>query len=181
MLQRCTCAKNRCCESSDVTSPWNASSTSVLTCCLYLFAQSRSSRISVSPSNIPNTAMRQAMNQTRGKFQKTCRKPRGRLRKVIWIPDEKLSRVFDLGVAIHGSEFFCFLDTFICYWVWGKRLKVPKNFVYPGQQRRFLRNFWWHCDSRLRSVTDIEAPRRTRGEKKTSDTQQALIDIGVVT
>ena len=63
--------------------------------------------------------------------------------KVIWIPDEKLFRVFDLGVAIHGSEFVCFLDTFICYWVWGKRLKVTKNFVYPGQQRRFLRNFWW--------------------------------------
>ena len=40
---------------------------SVFTCCLYLFAQSRSSRISVSPSNIPNTAMRQAMNQTRAK------------------------------------------------------------------------------------------------------------------
>ena len=32
-------------------------------------------------------------------------------------------------------------------------------------------------DSRLRSVTDIEASRRTRGEKKTSDTQQALIDV----
>ena len=152
MLQRCTCAKNRCCESSDVTSPWNASSTSILTCCLYLFAQSRSSRISVSPSNIPNTAMRQAMNQTRGKFQKTCKKTpgaystnfyTGRLRKVIWIPDEKLFRVFDLGVAIHGSEFVCFLDTFIYYWVWGKFLKVTKNFVYPGQQRRFLRNFWW--------------------------------------
>ena len=39
----------------------------------------------------------------------------GRLRKVIWIPDEKLFGVFDLGVAIHGSEFVCFLDTFICY------------------------------------------------------------------
>ena len=76
-------AKNRCCESSDVTSPWNASSTSVLTCCLYLFAQSRSSRISVSPSNIPNTAMRQAMNQTRGKFQKTCRKSRGRTQQIF--------------------------------------------------------------------------------------------------
>ena len=33
--------------------------------------------------------------------------------KVIWIADEKLFRVFDLGVAIHGSEFVCFLDTFI--------------------------------------------------------------------
>ena len=71
------CAKNRCCESPRVTSPLNALTTSVLTCCLYLFAQSRSSRISVSPSNIPNTAMRQAMNQTRGKFQKTSRKPPG--------------------------------------------------------------------------------------------------------
>ena len=69
------CAKNRCCESPRVTSPLNALTTSVLTCCLYLFAQSRSSRISVSPSNIPNTAMRQAMNQSRGKFQKTCRRP----------------------------------------------------------------------------------------------------------
>ena len=68
-------AKNRCCESPRVTSPLNALTTSVLTCCLYLFAQSRSSRISVSPSNIPNTAMRQAMNQTRGKFKKTCRRP----------------------------------------------------------------------------------------------------------
>ena len=64
------CAKNRCCESPRVTPPLNALTTSVLTCCLYLFAQSRSSRISVSPSNIPNTAMRQAMNQTRGKFSK---------------------------------------------------------------------------------------------------------------
>ena len=35
--------------------------------------------------------------------------------KVIWIADEKLFRVFDLGVAIHGSEFVCFLDTFIYY------------------------------------------------------------------
>ena len=70
------CAKNCCCESPRVTSPLNALTTSVLTCCLYLFAQSRSSRISVSPSNIPNTAMRQAMNQTRGKFKKTCRRPR---------------------------------------------------------------------------------------------------------
>ena len=25
------------------------------------------------------------------------------------------NRVFDLGVAIHGSEFVCFLDTFIYY------------------------------------------------------------------
>ena len=32
------------------------------------------------------------------------------------------------------------------------------------------------CDSLLRSVTDIEAPRCTRG-KKTSDTQQALVDV----
>ena len=78
-----SCAKNRCCKSSDVTSPWHALTTSVLTCCLYLFAQSRSSRISVSPSNIPNTAMRQAMNQTRGKFQKTCRKPRGRTQQIF--------------------------------------------------------------------------------------------------
>ena len=83
MLQRCTCAKNRCCKSSDVTSPWHALTTSVLTCCLYLLAQSRSSRIRVSPSNIPNTAMRQAMNQTRGKFQKTCRKPRGRTQQIF--------------------------------------------------------------------------------------------------
>ena len=77
------CAKNRCCESPRVTSPLNASTTSVLTCCLYLFAQSRSSRISVSPSNIPNTAMRQAMNQTRGKFQKTCRKSRERTQQIF--------------------------------------------------------------------------------------------------
>ena len=77
------CAKNRCCESPRVTPPLNALTTSVLTCCLYLFAQSRSSRISVSPSNIPNTAMRQAMNQTRGKFQKTCRKSRGRTQQIF--------------------------------------------------------------------------------------------------
>ena len=76
-------AKNRCYESSRATSPLNALTTSVLTCCLYLFAQSRSSRISVSPSNIPNTAMRQAMNQTRGKFQKTCKKPRGRTQQIF--------------------------------------------------------------------------------------------------
>ena len=35
--------------------------------------------------------------------------------KFIWIADEKLFRVFDLGVTIHGSEFVCFLDTFIYY------------------------------------------------------------------
>ena len=57
--------------------------------------------------------------------------------KVIWIPNEKLFRVSDLGVAIHGIEFVCFLDTFICYWVCGKFLTVTKNFVYPGQQRGF--------------------------------------------
>ena len=32
-------------------------------------------------------------------------------------------------------------------------------------------------DSRLRSVTDIEAPRCTPGKKKTSDSQQALVDV----
>ena len=29
--------------------------------------------------------------------------------KVIWIPNEKLFRVFDLGVAIHGSELNLFV------------------------------------------------------------------------
>ena len=44
---------------------------------------------------------------------------------------------------IHGSEFVCFLQSaHIYYWVWGKCLKVTKNFVYPGQQRRFFRIFW---------------------------------------
>ena len=69
------CAKNRCCESPRVTPPLNALTTSARTCYPYLFAQSRSSRISASPGNIPNNAMRQAMNQTRGKFQKTSRNP----------------------------------------------------------------------------------------------------------
>ena len=44
---------------------------------------------------------------------------------------------------IHGREFVCFLESAHIYcWVWGKFLKVTKNFVYPGQQRRFLRIFW---------------------------------------
>ena len=86
--------------------------------------------------------------------------------KVIWIADEKLFRVFDLGVAIHGSEFVCFLDTFICYWVWGKRLKVTKNFVYPGQQRRFLRNFWWRWLVASLCYRHRSTPPHARKKKK---------------
>ena len=120
------CAKNRCCESPRVTSPLNALTTSVLTCCLYLFAQSRSSRISVSPSNIPNTTMRQAMNQTRVKFQKHAEDPWG------------YSTNFYKGRLHPRSNSFPFYIPFFTPFVYLLLTKVPLSHTLPKTCRKCI-------------------------------------------
>ena len=42
------------------------------------------------------------MNQTRGKFQKTCRKPRGRTQQ-IFIPGG-YARLFGFQIKTHGTQ-----------------------------------------------------------------------------
>ena len=84
---------------------------------------------------------------------------------------------------IHGNDFVCFLDTFIYYWVWGKFLQVTKNFVYAGQQRRFLRNFWWVWLAALVCYRHRSTPLHARGKNLWYPTSigRCSRNIGVVT